>query len=365
VTDFKSIRLWDGSQHRAFEELCYQLLRDVDLPQQAGPPIRTGNPDGGVEWYVELSDGTQWGWQAKYIYDIDTLLKAMDETVKRIVRDRPDLTRLTFCIPTNLSAGTAGRTRQSQRQKYEARAETWHEKEPGAEKIEFHLIQESELLERLALPEHAGRRLFWFNEAVLGREQLKRIYERQSQVAGRRYRPELQVDLPIEDDLRALGFSDRFFAQLDAEEQRFRRQLRYLRGVDAAAGADIADAFTEAVVASNALRETFNSFAPSPADSDPLAILEKAAQEASEALTKARDLAFEFERMSDRAEDPALKALAEQVRRRDTTCARSSKPSGDSSRSSTHLQRARCADVPTSSPEAPAPVRRIFSSTQD
>ena len=314
MTALKSIRLWDGSQHRAFEELCYQLLRDVDVPQHAGLPIRTGNPDGGVEWYVDLSDRTQWGWQAKYIDDIDTLLKAMDKTVERIVRDRPALTRLTFCIPTNLSAGTAGRTRQSQRQKYEARVERWHEKEPGAENIDFHLIQESDLLERLALPAHAGRRLFWFNEAILGPEQLTRIHERQSQVAGRRYRPDLQVDLPIEDDLRALGFSDHFFAQLDAEEQSVSRQLRYLRGVDGAAGVDIAAAFGEAVVASNALRDTFNSFVPSPADADPLATLENTAQQAEKALTKARDLAFEFERKSDRAEDPVLKALAEQVR---------------------------------------------------
>src|SRR5215471_11588268 len=87
-SDFRTIRLWNGSQPRAFEELCYQLLREPqDLPPNSPPPIRTGNPDGGVEWYVDLPDGTQWGWQAKYYFleNLDDLLDAMTASVRRVV----------------------------------------------------------------------------------------------------------------------------------------------------------------------------------------------------------------------------------------------------------------------------------------
>jgi hypothetical protein len=110
AVNFRSIRPWDGSQHRAFEELCYQLLREPqDLPAGNPQPIRTGNPDGGVEWYVELADGTQWGWQAKYYFvdSFDSLLNAMAESVRRVAVERPGLRRLNFCIPFNLSTGTA------------------------------------------------------------------------------------------------------------------------------------------------------------------------------------------------------------------------------------------------------------------
>jgi len=213
---FRAIRTWQGSQNRAFEEICYQLLREPeDLPPDVrGVPIRTGNPDGGVEWYTNTADGKQWGWQAKYIYDIDALLGAMTKTVRRVVKERSQLTKLIFCIPWNLPAGTSGRERTSARQKYDAKVQFWRNKIEGAKDIEFLLRQESDLLARMALAKHAGRAWFWWQEHYLGPEWLEERRIEQADVAGKRYRPELQVDIPIQDDISALGFADSFLAEL-------------------------------------------------------------------------------------------------------------------------------------------------------
>lgn len=123
--------------------------------------IRTGNPDGGVEWYAVVGSGQEWGWQAKYIKGIDPLLTAMTDSVKRVAAERPNLTRLTFVISTNLSTGTEGRQRKSQRQTYDDKVASWKRAIEGADRIEFDLIQESDLVDRLSTPEHAGRRWFW------------------------------------------------------------------------------------------------------------------------------------------------------------------------------------------------------------
>lgn len=61
--DFRNIRQWRGSQHQAFEDLCYQLR---DPTPDGAELVKTGNPDGGYEWYVTFGDGSQWGWQAKF-----------------------------------------------------------------------------------------------------------------------------------------------------------------------------------------------------------------------------------------------------------------------------------------------------------
>jgi 2-polyprenyl-6-methoxyphenol hydroxylase-like FAD-dependent oxidoreductase len=96
---FETIRLWDGSKHRAFEELAFQL-------REPAPPcateVKTGDPDAGVEWYVTFESSEQWGWQAKYIFNVDTLFSAMRTSVKAVAAKRPQLTRLTFCIPIDL-----------------------------------------------------------------------------------------------------------------------------------------------------------------------------------------------------------------------------------------------------------------------
>jgi hypothetical protein len=210
------IRPWDGSRDRAFEEICYQLLREPeDLPtDMVGRPIRTGNPDGGVEWYALRANGEQWGWQAKYIEDVDPLLGEMTATVRRIVAERPTLTRLTFCIPKNLSGGTAGGRQKPGRRKYDDKVVAWQKDIAGADKIDFELMQESDLLDRLALPQHAGRQWFWWNDPYLGPEWLARFQRRQREIAGDRYQPELQVDIPIQEHLSALGFADSFFSEL-------------------------------------------------------------------------------------------------------------------------------------------------------
>ena len=44
--------------------------------------VKTGNPDAGLEWYVNLRNGVQWGWQAKFTFDVDTLLKLMEKVTQ-------------------------------------------------------------------------------------------------------------------------------------------------------------------------------------------------------------------------------------------------------------------------------------------
>ncbi|MFF3868211.1 hypothetical protein [Micromonospora sp. NPDC001898] len=100
VTTFGTLRPWEGEQSRAFEELSYQLLkRRVPAGTVA---IRTGNPDGGVEWYAVEPDGTEHGWQAKHVRGIEALLTAMTDSVKRVAKERPTLRTLTFVISWNL-----------------------------------------------------------------------------------------------------------------------------------------------------------------------------------------------------------------------------------------------------------------------
>ncbi len=213
ATSFKTLRTWNGEQSRAFEEISFQLLkREVPVGTRA---IRTGNPDGGVEWYATLRDGTVWGWQAKHVHGIDALLTAMTGSVQRVAKERPTLRKLTFVISWNLAtskAGKNGRVIKSQREKYEDRVATWQRDIPGADKIEFELVQESDLLAELAKPEHKGRRWFWWGDLVLGHNWLVAHYEQQWHAASEKYRPDLQVDIPIQEDLLALGFDQTILA---------------------------------------------------------------------------------------------------------------------------------------------------------
>jgi hypothetical protein len=58
----------------------------------------------------------------------------------------------------------------------------------------------------LSTPEDSGPQWFWWNTRVLSRDWLRERLDEQAYAADERYRPELQVDVAIEEDLGALGF---------------------------------------------------------------------------------------------------------------------------------------------------------------
>ncbi len=257
ATSFDTLRTWNGEQSRAFEELAFQLLKE-SVPL-AGRAIRTGNPDGGVEWYATLKDGSEWGWQAKHVHGIDALLTAMTASVERVAKERPNLRRLTFVISWNLATGKAGRggrERKSQREKYEDKVVTWQQTVAGANLIQFDLVQGSDLLDELAKPQHAGRRYFWWGELVFGAQWLASRHQEQSAAAGEKYRPDLQVDVPIQEDLLALGFDQSVCVAFDRMLLDVRSGLAEVRPWSKNEGAATVGFYEAVQVAANSLSAT-------------------------------------------------------------------------------------------------------------
>ncbi|HEV2891263.1 MAG TPA: ATP-binding protein [Frankiaceae bacterium] len=290
---FDAIRPWRGSTDRAFEELCYQLFKS-DAPADARV-ARTGNPDGGVEWYATLPNGEEHGWQAKHAHDIDSLLGGMTESVKSVVADRPRLTKLTFLISSNLGAATSGGKRKSQRQKYEDKVASWKGSITGADKIAFDLVQESDILDRLALPDHAGRKWFWWGDYEFTPAWLTEKLNAQIDIAGEKYRPDLQVDLPIEDDLAALGFDAKAVEHLDALRRAVVAEARRVR-LTKTGSAELVAAYDRVTDALSALRTTATELHVEPATvAEELATLDEALQTLDSAISAAADLEYAAE----------------------------------------------------------------------
>ena len=212
--EFKLINQHGGSKNRAFEELGFQLLT-ASIDRNSWQVTRTGDPDAGLDWYATNSEGEVHGWQAKYIFDIETLLNKMTDSVKTIIDKRPDVTEVTFVIPWNLPDGQP-RTGRSARQKYNDKVRSWQTMD-GAENLRFQLIGESELLEILFRPEHRGRLRFFWGKQTLSHGHLIRLQEKAVQVAGRRYRPNLHVDIPIQKEIDALGLGHDFFMEINEQ----------------------------------------------------------------------------------------------------------------------------------------------------
>lgn len=223
---FRTIRAWDGSQHRAFEELSYQLRE----PAPAGATeTKTGDPDAGLEWYVTFADGDQWGWQAKYSFEVDTLLSEMRRSVRAVAKKRPQVSRLTFCIPVDLPEDIQPGKRKSARQRFDDAVSSWKTSINGAASIEFRVETAGILLDRLARTDNRGKQWFWWQHEVFSPEWCARQLRLTLAAVGERYSPDLNVTLPIAFALEGLAHSEHFWS-------RYRRH----RGDAIRAGEDIA-----------------------------------------------------------------------------------------------------------------------------
>ena len=121
--DFKNIAARGGSVENAFEELCCQLASRSRPSGTKFERYRGAGGDGGVECKVIDANGSATGWQAKYVFDIEGLLKQAQKSLETALSVQADLTRYVVCFPFDLT-GKTGRRGMSQTEKFDKWAQT-------------------------------------------------------------------------------------------------------------------------------------------------------------------------------------------------------------------------------------------------
>lgn len=214
MIDFRTIRAVRGTQHNGFEELCCQIARGDGPP--GGRYIRNGTPDGGVECYWVKPDGSEHGFQAKYFFDLgESQWAQMNKSVETVLETHPRLTHFTFYLPINLPDARIPK-KKSQRDRWNEHVRTWRQDASVRgltvefELVEFELWDETQLIDRLSLPAHAGRRWFWFRSAELSPDWVRAHVAEAHAGAGPRYTPEVHVDLPMALRFETLGHTPEF-----------------------------------------------------------------------------------------------------------------------------------------------------------
>ena len=221
--DFRNIRPVDDSRHAGFEELCSQLA--ALEPSQAGSHfVRKGRGgDAGVECFVRRPDGTETGWQAKYLFVWNRGTESqLDASIGTALEKHPQLTEYVVCLPFDLSdSRSAGRT--SAREKWKRWQSKWKKNAEGKHReLTITLWGRSELSGRLAQDNaaYSGRVLYWFGVEALTAAWFREQFEKARVSLGNRYTPETNVELAVRREF--LAFARYPELQVEIEEW-FRR----------------------------------------------------------------------------------------------------------------------------------------------
>ncbi|RLF27144.1 MAG: hypothetical protein DRN05_06060 [Thermoplasmata archaeon] len=205
--DFRTIRIFNGSPHEAFEEFCCQLAyRYKNIPQNSKfYRYRGAGGDGGVECVWRLPNGEEWGWQAKYVFSLKDAKPQLDKSFKTALEIHHKLTKYFICLPFNLTGPT--RRGKSESERFEKYKEKW--KKLAEEKgmtVKFILWDKTTLIDCLLSIENASSRIkFWFNKTFLDQNWFKNHIDKTLKTAEPRYSPYLKVEVPIYKYLEAFG----------------------------------------------------------------------------------------------------------------------------------------------------------------
>ncbi|WYD81429.1 MAG: hypothetical protein V8K32_03395 [Candidatus Electrothrix gigas] len=196
--DFKQIVARCGSEPNAFEELCCQLGRR-NLPEDARyRRFHGAGGDGGVESLVDFPNGRQIGWQAKYVFDIGSLITQATASFNTALKIHPELTQYIVCFPFDLT-GPTGRKGLSSQEKFD-NWRTEQEKNAVAAGCNVSIIAWPAFKIRDLLLEHdasGGIREFFFNQKILTDEWFSEHLLSAQKTAGPRYTPELNVQTDL------------------------------------------------------------------------------------------------------------------------------------------------------------------------
>lgn len=228
--NWSNLRSWEGSQNKAFEELCCQLA-EYEQVTPGSKFIRKGAPDAGVECYRVLSNRDEWGWQAKFFPGPPKASgwQQIDDSVETALEKHPQLTRYYVCLPIDREDPRIAQ-QDWLMDKWNKHVEKWSSWAGTRQmSIEFEYWGEHEISERLSREEHRGRTYFWFHEERFNQEWFGNIVVEAIANAGPRYTPELNVDLPIARTFEGLGRTQSFFTEMKVLRGKLVREVAKLR----------------------------------------------------------------------------------------------------------------------------------------
>lgn len=216
--DFRNISAFGGGTRESFEEFCCQLARRTIKENSSFTRLSGEGGDGGVECFADIPDSGRVGWQAKYVFNIESLLRQADKSLATALQVHPKLTKYVLCFPFDPTGSTkrkgrSGREKLNKWQKEKTSA-------AGGRELDIEFWPKSKLLELLLCHDvPGGIREFFFNETVLSDHWFSKHLESVKATAGPRYTPEPNIQTKLAKWFDAFGRTSAWSGEFEKKIQ--------------------------------------------------------------------------------------------------------------------------------------------------
>ncbi|HEX8360980.1 MAG TPA: hypothetical protein VF613_12770, partial [Longimicrobium sp.] len=262
MVEWSRLRAHREGQWKSFENVCYQLAVNEFGGRGKFTSIDDSGGGDGVEFYLTLADGTEWGWQAKFYHPHPRLdpsrRRSVSESLERSLQRHPRLAKWFLCTPSSFTP--TGRTSELR----------WWEglqaRHPGVDLVHWN---DRELSRLLVQARNAGTRTAFFGNLALDPEWFRTRLDIQLANLRDRYDPELHTETQVDYRLHCLAHDSVWRKGFGAALEKAQAALHHLEDdwadiQDLQSAGELFPAAAELVAAAEGVVELMATFAAFP-----------------------------------------------------------------------------------------------------
>ena len=207
MIDWSTLKPYQNDKYRSFEELCYQIAKGLHGEKGRFTSVDDSGGGDGVEFYMTLLNGDEWGWQAKF-YDVNKRLsssrkRSIKESLERACEIHPRLKKWVLCTPTDFTPDE----------------QTWFDNIlpqsiPENMSVELEHWGDSEFNDWLSAPRFSGKLNYFFGELELNFDWFKGQFKKQMADVDDKFDPSLHTETNVDVEIHALLGDEAFVHQI-------------------------------------------------------------------------------------------------------------------------------------------------------
>lgn len=188
LIDWTKLKDYHNDKRKSFEEFCYQVADRLFEKSGTLTSIDDSGGGDGVEFYLTLPNGDEWGWQAKFFFpngrlNVSNRKTQITGSLNRSLQNHPKLKKWFLCTPLD----------------FDTTEIAWFNnlKEETAKQAPNLVIEhwdESKFNSYASLPKFDGIRNYFFGELELNADWFKSKVNKQLSIVSANYIPELHVE---------------------------------------------------------------------------------------------------------------------------------------------------------------------------
>ena len=221
--DWSELEPYQNNIPHSFEVLCYQIA--TSLFEEIGPftPVDDSGGGDGVEFYLTLENGDEWGWQAKFYYPEKRLNKSnrkqsIINSLKRACKIHPRLKKWFLCTPTDFT-----------KKEHDWFKDTLCQSIPKNMDVKLVHWGDSDFNNWLSEPRFNGKLDYFFGELELNLDWFKGQFEKQMAGVGDKFDASLHTETDTDAEIHALLGDKAFAHQITEWIEKLEEDLPYLK----------------------------------------------------------------------------------------------------------------------------------------